>query len=552
MTSQLLGLDDLLRIDVDAQLHKLATCQLEDDLDLVVELLRAAVIAGAQHLSVTMHKGLLSLSTPGPLLSDETWHALRIAANPNANSHERQRAIELVERNAGAGWLALLGRKDLISHARSSPNKDSPWLHLPNLRGAPTGAERTRSQQPGGVLLVQGLRVHKRSLRQGIAQRLTPFGPRVEVCDVGLGSRWTGRQLVPLHAPLGLHGVTPALEGCVARSDDIYGQPARVCLSHGGFTRARVSLESLQGFELVLNLDPLGPAIPTLDALRRAIQNSTFGIEERLAQAVTQWATDATDTQLLSLRGLVTTALTHRKESPIRHVEVFESVDASGLHRSSWESLVSSTGDGSFTYIEPDARARLLQQPLSRDDPRVWIADPETLALVQDEPSLHIRTFPGARSRGGLGGLAAILRERFGRLQATFRGRPLSHSSLSPWEATGLARLNAAIDPRRARGRRVELSAHRGAPRCTSDYWLLSQRDPLTREMLAAVHSNRDAAYLAVLALGHQDAVPDIHATDQFDHMVSQMIRSRTHEGDTGASVALTTPARGGREERAR
>jgi hypothetical protein len=303
---------------------------------------------------------------------------------------------------------------------------------------------------------------------------------------------------------------------------------------------------------LVLNLDPLGPAIPTLDPLRRAIQNSTFGIEDKLAHAVTHWAADATETQLLALRTIVTTALTHRNESPIRRVEVFESVDASGLHRSSWENLVSSIEDGSFTYVDIESRARILRQRLTRDDPRVWIADPETLALVQAEPSLHIRRFPGALRRGGVYGLLETLREQFGRLKSVFLGRPLCRSALSPWEATGLAQLNAAVDPRRSKGRRIELSTHRGAPRCTSDYWLLSQREPATQQMLAAVHANPDAAYLGVLAIGHQDAVPDIRAIRQFDQLVSQLMPPGSHDVGMSTNVGLTAPPHGSREERQR
>ncbi len=551
MTSEELGLDELLRIDVDAQLLKLATCQLEDDLDLVIEILRAAVFAGTREIQITQRRGTLSITTSASLLSRETSHALQVAADPRSDAHERQRGIELVEHNAGAGWLALLGRKDLTSHARCSPDGAPPdlSLNLPTHADAREMPRRSSLRRSGSFLIIRGLNIQRRSLQQRIGRRVSRFGPRLDVFGLDPRSLQQDKSHDPVHATLQINGLEPTLEAAFSLSRSATVRPARVFLSHGGFVRGGITLENLQGFELVLNLDPFGPTLPALETLRRGIQNSTFGIEERLAHAVTRWAIGCSNGRLSRLREVVIAALAHRRESPLRSAKVFEYFDSTGLHRASWDQLISSTREDPFTYIGPESRAWLRRQTRPASSGRVWIAAPETAALLRDEYAIQVRAFRGARRRSIARDIIGGVVEGLARVAAFARGRPLPRAKLTAREVSVLEHLNASLDPQRSNGRQIELSGHRGSLRCTREHWLLPRVAPGTRELVAAVHAHQDTAHLAILALGHPDAVPSVQATSRFHQLVSRLTHERSPDPSRGPSSGRLPPAERSKEE---
>lgn len=541
MSTEIVGLDELLSIDVDAQLSKLATCQLEDDLALVIELLRAAVLAGADDLKVTQRRGCVRISATGPLLSADTARALKVAAEPRADRHERQGGIELVERNAGTGWLALLGRKDLVTYARCTPGDAAGDLSLNSSPEARASDSRFESSlaEGGSALVVRGLKIKKRLLQRKIAARLSPFGPALTVFGVDPRSLQTSRERSLVRARVLLCGLEPTLEGSFVLSEASTGEPACVILSHGGFVHGRITLENLQGFELMLNLDPLGTSLPNHETLRRAIQNSTFEIEERLAHTVAEWAESARGERLSLLRGLVSAALTYRRESPLRFAKVFEYLDSAGCHRASWDELVSSTGGAPFTYVDSEASARLRSDGGALLIERVWIADPGIVALLRDEYAVQVRAFQGAR-RSGIRSVVHELFDALSRVASIARGRPLPRTALETNEVSVLQHLNISLDARRSKGRTIELSEHRGRTRCTKEHWLLPRAAPLTRELLTAVHVNLDAAYLAILALGHRDAVPTTQATTRFQRLIERL-EHHDHHGENVGSPGRPT-----------
>ena len=108
-------------IDVDAEVRKLTARQFASEADQIAEVLRTAIVRGAEELHLqTGRRGRLGVGrrgwrlwAPGARLADPLIDWLALAADPRADPDARHRAVVASERGEGLGVLALLSFGEL-------------------------------------------------------------------------------------------------------------------------------------------------------------------------------------------------------------------------------------------------------------------------------------------------------------------------------------------------------------------------------------------------------------------------------------------------------
>jgi hypothetical protein len=129
---------DLLSVDADAHLQKLAACMFPSPSQLPVELVRASLKRGADRIEVQLRNSRLSISDNGQGISNVQWLSLASAFDSGLAAAEREKAIAFLQNDAhpGIGLLAVSmpGRLSIKIENASSEGKKTMLIEAGKVR----------------------------------------------------------------------------------------------------------------------------------------------------------------------------------------------------------------------------------------------------------------------------------------------------------------------------------------------------------------------------------------------------------------------------------
>ncbi len=513
--------DELLRIDFEAALEKLAWSQLQGAWQLPAELARLAIAGGARSVKLRIAARQLTLEAPGASLSSATISDFASVLDHRLDAADRHRAmVDLEERDAfvlsaiacsrlrgltltlgGAAGLSveLTTAGDLSVVNPSASSVSDLELELDGLEMEP-GRATDWLQRVGRFsnipIELDEKRVDRGFHKPLIRKRLlvAPSGP-----STGAEAATTVDS-VPLHVAVAIssHGSTPRLwllrHGIIATHATVPGYPA---------------------FEAAVEMAPVSGAIETASgradltsrvtsaALRerlnpyiRNLVDASTGLLIRLGREAPNLP-EATRERLGRL--LLAAALKRRRLSELYGVEVFPLVRREGRRLVSIDVIsrlvrVEEGGACAIEAIPPGQDPRKFSLTgygaleISRNE-RALLG--ELLQVVFSNPPVRVRQ---GRARRFLDWAATVVPS----LQAA-SGTPVPESDLTDEEQTFLVQLRqAAVD---SGLQRIEFRTGDGKPRADDGLLLLPRRNPTVRAALQVV--DRDPAWLypATLAL---------------------------------------------------
>ncbi len=123
---------DLLSVDADSHLQKLAACMFPSPAQLPVELVRAALKRGAARVDIHIRSRQLTLSDDGAGISSSQWLSLACALDSSRGAADREQAIAALqsEANPGIGLLAVSVPGNLSIKIENSGNEGRGTMHI--------------------------------------------------------------------------------------------------------------------------------------------------------------------------------------------------------------------------------------------------------------------------------------------------------------------------------------------------------------------------------------------------------------------------------------
>ena len=435
-----MNVDDLLSIDVAAEVRKLSRAQLESPAQLPVELVRRALAAGARAADVSCGRRNVTVRDDGPPLAAATIDALATLLDGGAPKTERHRALLALEAAGDLALIALAGLDAAQVRVRSGgrallARRGAP----PERRDAPGGG--TTVEIAGGPLDAAGVRAAVidacRFARVSVSVDRAPI-PAGGFADV-LAERW-------IDTPLPGRIALPAA-----------GETARIWILLDGLIAAHVAVPGAPCFEAAVDARPLFPRnapLPTASALRESVGPHAAAITASALDAMLE-AARSIDSFPLERHGrirewvLAAVRRGHRAEA-MRAAPVFRALTAGGTE-ARWLSLDALDAAAGGT-------PRALLALFTGQDPRRFLL-PATQAVpvldavergrVSGLLGVSFRPPPPRRAdaRGWARARAAIASLRHGagaalrRVRHPFGGRPVEASSLTAAERGLLASL---------------------------------------------------------------------------------------------------------------
>ncbi len=195
---------DLLSVDADAHLQKLAACMFPSPAQLPVELVRASLKRGASTVDIQVRNRDLTISDNGDGISSSQWLSLACAFDSGRNAADREKAIADLQSEAspGIGLLAVSipGNLNIKIESSGRDGKRTMQIEAGRLRqldscariaGTRISISRSRGRSGSEIKLIRelcaavpqdimlnGHRLEKRSLlRRSLAQRPIDLGP---------------------------------------------------------------------------------------------------------------------------------------------------------------------------------------------------------------------------------------------------------------------------------------------------------------------------------------------------------------------------------------
>ena len=212
------GVADMLSIDADAHLQKLAACMFPTPAQLPVEMVRAAIRRGASSVAVVVRRGRLVVDDDGEGIADGPWHELACALDASRDAVDRERAIDSLQSAAspGIGLLAVFVPGARSIRIENTSLSGQAVLHVAAGRirlsasgGRPRGTRisvlRARGPAEGEQKLL-------RELCAAVIQDITVNGRKIE------RKALLRRTLVQQSVDLGT-GASPALVAVPAQGD---------------------------------------------------------------------------------------------------------------------------------------------------------------------------------------------------------------------------------------------------------------------------------------------------------------------------------------------
>lgn len=514
----------LLTIDVDAELRKLATAQLQGPWQIPAELVRRALAAGAARVAVDFGRHRAVIRDDGGAIAEPLLRALAELLDPRAPSHARHDALLALE---AAGALALLALAGLaLEHLEiSSDEPGRPGLVLVGRAGQrPRLEHRALARERRTTVVLRGAELDAGRARTALSEAARFAQARIEIDGRALGDPLVGYLAsAPCSFELARGGV---VRGRVALPHE-RGQ-ARLWLLQHGLVVTHQALAQVPAFEAVLELgDALGVRATPAD-LREAIApllgslaDAAVGLMLAAVPRLPEWPQRAR-AQLLAL--LLEAARLGRQRRAVEAAAIVPVALAGG--GAELRSLAELAAQGERG---PGGQPVLLaldpEQPLGDvilTGAPVAILDAAACSTITEVYGLRFRPPPrriDPRSpvARALVGVAAGALDLVGAVAGALRlgvGAPVDADALDADERELLAHLRAIV-PQSGPGAPTEvvLCAGRGRPRRTrvrGGRLLLPRGSPEVRSAVAVLR-RRGPAWLypaAIALLGGRDVPP--------------------------------------------
>ena len=343
--------DDLLTIDVDAEIRKLAEAELGGAWQIPAELVRRAIRAGASRVDVTVDSGWLKVSDDGPPIDETALEALSWLLDPSREPAVRHRALLELEKQSEVGLVALVG------------------LQSKGLRVVCEGVERVRRGAPKGTSLPRrGVLIEADGPAMDLAQAqawlhvATRFAPVPVTLGGALLPRGAKDAIVevPLEAPLS--GTLALLRSA---------ETARVWMLRWGVVATNTSLPGGFPVEAALELGEQARGQVGAGELRDAFRKELAGVEAQAVDLALECAgqlgsLEPDDRQKVRLLLLNSSKLA--KSPAVRRVKMLPALygPSQAMEWTSIDQLVRHGADKSVLAVDSEAKAAsaVTQQPI--------------------------------------------------------------------------------------------------------------------------------------------------------------------------------------------
>jgi hypothetical protein len=512
-----LDVDDLLSIDVEAEIRKLAQAQLQGAWQLPAEIVRHAIRTGARAVDVELARDLVRVRDEGGTVPASVLDLLARLLDEHAEAPIRHAALRELERLGALAFVALAGLGPRSGRIVARTEAGPRMLELE--RGQPPRVREYAEPAPSGTLVeIRGARIDVGQARRWL-ERVARFSPVELTVDAkplrrGLAGMF---RVATLAAPLA---------GVVGFSRETTG--AHVWLLLHGVVVTHVTVTPAPPFEAAVEMAGLAPPDATPAALRAAIEHH---LDELLAQVVralsrlalaheTADAADARDVARLLLE-----AVRLRRFAPeIARLPLFR-----GWERDAAARLVPARFDlvGLRRAVDEASGTRSIPALLPDQDPDRFAVGAVVFVLDEAERAM-------LRDLMGLGFVAPRRRERAGRwrrgwasarrtvadLSRAFAAMlpghaPLPDAALTADERRFLVVARAALSGQRTRGtpvRDLVLCGGGGSVRRMAGSLRLPRANPEVEACVRAVVRDAGLVYPALLALLDGRALPSAHA----------------------------------------
>lgn len=505
--SDAVDLRELLTIDIESELRKLTTAQLQGPWQLPAELVRRAIAGGARAVDVELGRGSVKVRDEGRPIEREQLLALAHLLDRGATAERRHRALLALE---AAGALALLGlpalgevRVEIVARGEGLRRR----LEFSGQGHARLHEETDESGRRGTTVEVHGAVLDPARARAYLADvcRFAPGEVRVDGQAIagGLAGYFSGRELsLPQFR----------LRGSVALSHR--GEQARVWLLVNGVVSTHVGVARAPCFEAMVELgDKIAagelPVTATSADLREAITPALDALVDagvRLMLAVGPQVTQLPPASQSRLLHLLLQALRCRR----RVAEILALPVVSAL-----------VGRGNRTLLPLEVLPEMAKtEPIfvlgPEQDPEAF-ALPESAVLILDTAErgmlaelLGLRFRPVPQRQDVALPAAARLGRGLGRMWQALRPsrRPIAEAALTPGERQLLVLLRVALKGGAGAPEVVELCAGSGAPLRVGEALLLGRGHPDVRAAVAAAERGEVWVYPAAIALCAGQALP--------------------------------------------
>jgi hypothetical protein len=507
--SDAVDLRGLLAIDIEAELRKLATAQLQGPWQLPAELVRRSLAAGARTVEVELGRAGVRVRDDGAPVGRVQLRALADMLDASAPSERRHAALLALEE---AGALALLalpalrpGRVEIAARGQGLVRRlEFSGQGRANLsEGADPGGGR------GTEFVVRGAEIDANRARTYLADvgRFAPAAVRVDGAAISVG---LGRYLA--RADLELPQFK--LRGSVALAHR--GEPARIWLLVHGIVTTHVGVARVPCFEAVVELadkfaaGELSPAATAAD-LREAIAPALEAIVDAGVQlmlsagARSPQLPPASQARVLHL--LLQALRTRRRAAEVLAVPAVPALFGRGDRRFlPIEALSALARPEPAFALEPEQDPEQFTLP----GPPVLLLSTADRGILGELLNLRFRP-PPPRGADRVP-IAASLGRVWQRVGQAFGGarRPLPESALSPAERGFLAAIRAAVRGGAGAPEAVELCAGRGSPRVagTPPTLYLGRDHPDVRAAIAAAETGEAWLFPACVALLAGNGMP--------------------------------------------
>lgn len=235
------SLDGLLTIDVESELRKLATAQLQGPWQLPTELVRRSVRAGAHGVRVRVSRREVEIVDDGRPLAVEQLESLAAVLDPEVVPTSRHTALTRLEEQGEVALMALAGLNVERLTLRTDGNGRERILTLE--KGRRPRLEEVPTRRTGTTVLVSGeafgsqARAYLRTMARycptpvGLEGEALAIGPRDHLGEAKLPAPVPGRVWIP-------------------RTSDT----AHVWLLHHGIVVTRVAVPNAPAFEAAVEL----------------------------------------------------------------------------------------------------------------------------------------------------------------------------------------------------------------------------------------------------------------------------------------------------------
>lgn len=262
-----LNVDELLTIDVGAELRKLAVAQFQGTWQLPTEFVRRALASAASRVDVKLSRQGFEVDDTGRTLSKDLLEHLAALLDTRQEATRRHRALLALEAEDAPSLLALGGLTANIEVG------SGPW----HLSATPTAVTlRAQPNHNGTRVRVAGIKLDHNRARQWLQSKCR-YGPDYvylhgESVATGLDAFLATRPLHTKDPRWQANSQINARELSGTVGMPAHGESARVVLLRHGVVATHVSVQNAPCFEAIIDVGPALTRATTAETLRAAIR----------------------------------------------------------------------------------------------------------------------------------------------------------------------------------------------------------------------------------------------------------------------------------------